>query len=324
MPYGVTGSGPTGWFAELRKTDWSCWCWQFTARTFTGDGLDLVLSHRGDKNFWDRFEARVDFGFDVTRANRNAILNLISEVNYRTEKATTKATYSSFLTQQQELETKAIWEFLRVGGASRPRLPGMMFTNPARRPKAPPTFSFGIWNQENSVEPETWNPEPSPLWPSTPPGRRPAGRWEPGRASRKLAQRPGTQERRRPTASQNRPNNVLTDRDGNVFRKDQNGNWQQREGGQWKQAQNLDRSSRPSTRPSTAPNRASQPSTRPSTQPSARPSSPTTRQARPSTSNRSTRPQLERDMQARQRSVQRNQNFNRSRQMSRPGGGRRR
>ena len=65
----------------------------------------------------------------------------------------------------------------------------------------------------------------------------------------RLAQRPATQERRRPTTSQNRPNNVLTDRDGNVFRKDQAGNWQQREGGQWKQAQNLDRSSRPSTTP---------------------------------------------------------------------------
>ena len=59
-----------------------------------------------DNNFWDRFEARVDLGFDVTRANRNATLNLTSEVNYRTEKATTKATYSSFLTRQEELDTQ--------------------------------------------------------------------------------------------------------------------------------------------------------------------------------------------------------------------------
>ena len=116
MPYGVTGSGPTGWFAELRKTDWSCWCWQFTARTFTGDGLDLVLSHRGDKNFWDRFEARVDFGFDVTRANRNAILNLISEVNYRTEKATTKRPTAPFSPNSRNSRPKRFGSFLEWEG----------------------------------------------------------------------------------------------------------------------------------------------------------------------------------------------------------------
>ena len=59
-----------------------------------------------DNNFWDRFEARVDLGFDVTRANRNATFNLTSEVDYRTEKATTKSTYSSFLTRQQELDSQ--------------------------------------------------------------------------------------------------------------------------------------------------------------------------------------------------------------------------
>ena len=71
----------------------------------TLERIDIVRMQSLDKNFWDRFEARLDFGFDVTRANRNSTLNLTSEVNYLAEKATTKVTYSSFLTRQQELET---------------------------------------------------------------------------------------------------------------------------------------------------------------------------------------------------------------------------
>ncbi len=72
----------------------------------TLERIDIVGIRSLDKNFWDRSEYRVDFGFDVTRANRNSTLNLISEVNYQTEKATTKATYSSFFTRQQELDTQ--------------------------------------------------------------------------------------------------------------------------------------------------------------------------------------------------------------------------
>ena len=71
----------------------------------TLERVDIIRMQSLDKNFWDRLDTRVDFGFDVTRANRNSTLNLTSETNYRTEKATTKATYSTFLTRQQELET---------------------------------------------------------------------------------------------------------------------------------------------------------------------------------------------------------------------------
>ncbi len=71
----------------------------------TLERIDIVRIRPLDKNLWDRFEARVDFGFDVTRANRNTTFNLRSEVNYLAEKATTTATYSSFLTKQQGLDT---------------------------------------------------------------------------------------------------------------------------------------------------------------------------------------------------------------------------
>ena len=45
-----------------------------------------------------------------------------------------------------------IWD-PRVGGASGPRPPGLMFNHPGRRPKAPPTFESRTWN----VERRTWN-----------------------------------------------------------------------------------------------------------------------------------------------------------------------
>ncbi len=71
----------------------------------TLERIDIVRMRPLDKNFWDRFESRVDFGFDVTRANRSSTLNLTSEVRYLAEKATTEVNYSSFLTRQQNLET---------------------------------------------------------------------------------------------------------------------------------------------------------------------------------------------------------------------------
>ena len=71
----------------------------------TLERIDIVRMRPRDKRFWDRVEARVDFGFDVTRANRNATFNFTSEVSYRTDKSTTRTTYSSFLTSQKELET---------------------------------------------------------------------------------------------------------------------------------------------------------------------------------------------------------------------------
>ena len=71
----------------------------------TLERIDIVRMRPLDKNFWDRFEARVDLGFDVTRANRNATYNLTSQANYQTEKGTTEIKYSSFLTKQQNLET---------------------------------------------------------------------------------------------------------------------------------------------------------------------------------------------------------------------------
>jgi hypothetical protein len=132
-----------------------------------------------------------------------------------------------------------------------------------------------------------------------------------------------------PATRQARPasgiqNNVLTDRSGNVYQRDANGRWQQRDSGQWTPPQNLDRAS-----PRTPATRPSQPSTarpsQPSTQrPAQRPSQPaTTRPATPAYGSRpgvggsgwsgqqATRPQLERDFNARQRGATRSQNFQR-------------
>ncbi len=71
----------------------------------TLERIDIVRMGPLDKKFWDRIEARVDLGFDVTRANRSATYNLTSETTYRTKKGTTSMSYSSFLTKQQELDT---------------------------------------------------------------------------------------------------------------------------------------------------------------------------------------------------------------------------
>ena len=69
--------------------------------------IDIVRIRSLDKNFWDRLDARVDFGLSVTRANRIATYNLSSEASYEMQGATTQVTYSSFLTSQQDLETLA-------------------------------------------------------------------------------------------------------------------------------------------------------------------------------------------------------------------------
>ena len=66
---------------------------------------DIVRIRPLEKTFADRWDARIDLGVDITRANRSATYNLSSEANYRTEKTTTGVSFSSFLTKQQELET---------------------------------------------------------------------------------------------------------------------------------------------------------------------------------------------------------------------------
>ncbi len=89
----------------------------------------------------------------------------------------------------------------------------------------------------------------------------------------------------------NTQNNVLTDRSGNPYQRDANGSWNQRQNGQWQQAGNLDRATSTSQRPS---------------QPSY--SSPNW-----SSGQAATRPQLERDYNARQQGAQRTQNYQRQR-----------
>ena len=68
---------------------------------------DIVRIRSLEKTFVDRWDARIDFGFDLTRANRSTSYNLSSEANYRTKTTTTGVTFASFLTKQQELETLA-------------------------------------------------------------------------------------------------------------------------------------------------------------------------------------------------------------------------
>ncbi len=71
----------------------------------TLERVDIVRMGPLDKKLWDRLEARVDMGLDLTRANRSATYNLVAETTYRTEKGTTSMSYSSFLTKQLELDT---------------------------------------------------------------------------------------------------------------------------------------------------------------------------------------------------------------------------
>jgi len=123
------------------------------------------------------------------------------------------------------------------------------------------------------------------------PGTRPSVYDRPENRARNI-ERPAT-----PTSRQARPansveNNVLADRSGNVYQRGSGGDWSQRDNGQWSRPQNMDRaSSYPSA---TRPTQGFDLNTRPAT-----------------------RPQLERDYNARQHGVQRSQNFQRQ-------GGRRR
>ncbi len=71
----------------------------------TLESPDIVRMRSLDKTFADRWDARIDLGFDVTRANRSVTYNLSSETNYTTEKATTALSFASFLTRQKDLET---------------------------------------------------------------------------------------------------------------------------------------------------------------------------------------------------------------------------
>jgi len=104
------------------------------------------------------------------------------------------------------------------------------------------------------------------------------------------AERPATANNQQARPANNMQNNVLTDRSGNVYQRGNDGAWAQRQNGQWTQPGNLDWSGAGGgmQRPSTG---FPQPATR---------------------------PQLERDFNARQQGMQRNQNFQRQR------GGRRR
>ena len=90
-------------------------------------------------------------------------------------------------------------------------------------------------------------------------------------------------------------NNVLTDRAGNVYQRDTGGSWQQRSQGAWQQPQNLDRV---------------QPR-EPVTRPSVPTGLPQHRDTGSWSGGYATRPQLERDFNARQRGAQRMQNFER-------------
>jgi len=100
------------------------------------------------------------------------------------------------------------------------------------------------------------------------------------------AERPAAPSNRQARPANNVQNNVLADRSGNVYQRGASGDWSQRDNGRWSQPQNMDRStSRPSTR---------------------QPSQGFDSQTRPAT-----RPQLERDFNARQQGAQRSQNFQR-------------
>jgi len=99
-------------------------------------------------------------------------------------------------------------------------------------------------------------------------------------------ERPAVPSNRQARPVNNVQNNVLTDYSGNVYQRNSGGDWRQRDSGQWSQPQNMDRSS------------SSLPSTRPS-------------QGFDSRQHSATRPQLERDYNARQQGAQRSQNYQR-------------
>jgi hypothetical protein len=107
-------------------------------------------------------------------------------------------------------------------------------------------------------------------------------------------ERPAVPSDRQARPANNVQNNVLADRSGNVYQRSNSGDWSQRDNGRWSQPQNLDRSS------------PSLPSTRPSQMPATRPSQGFDSRTRPVT-----RPQLERDFNARQQGAQRSQSFDR-------------
>ena len=100
-------------------------------------------------------------------------------------------------------------------------------------------------------------------------------------------ERPAVPSNRQARPANNVQNNVLTDRSGNVYQRSSNGDWNQRDSGRWSQPQNMDRSS-------------------PSLPSTTRPSQGFDSRARPAT-----RPQLERDFNARQQGAQRSQSFER-------------
>lgn len=127
--------------------------------------------------------------------------------------------------------------------------------------------------------------------------------------------RPSTRHSTTRSRVSTRDNNVSTDRSGNVYRRDNQGNTQRRDRGNWNNYE-----SRPSTgdrntttRPSQPSTRESRPSTsnRPSTRES-RPSTtqPSTRQSHPSTGSRSYNPNS--TYQQRQRGTQRSNSYQRS------------
>jgi hypothetical protein len=120
--------------------------------------------------------------------------------------------------------------------------------------------------------------------PSTQPVTRPNVYDRPENRARN-AERPALANNQQARPANNMQNNVLTDRSGNVYQRGNNGAWAQRQNGQWTQPGNLDWAGAGGgmQRPSTG---YPQPATR---------------------------PQLERDFNARQQGMQRNQNFRRRR-----------
>jgi hypothetical protein len=67
---------------------------------------EVVRIRTLDRTFFDRLDGEVDFGFNLTRANKNTTYNLNTELKYRAEEFTSSAYFSSFLTSQQDLETQ--------------------------------------------------------------------------------------------------------------------------------------------------------------------------------------------------------------------------
>ena len=120
--------------------------------------------------------------------------------------------------------------------------------------------------------------------PSTQPATRPNVYDRPENRARN-AERPALANNQQARPANNMQNNVLTDRSGNVYQRGNNGSWTQRQNGQWTQPGNLDWSGAGGgdnlQRPSTGYPQSA------------------------------TRPQLERDFNARQQGMQRNQNFQR-------------